>query len=272
MDNGKTCFVICPIGDEGTDIRKWSDLTFNYIIKPVAEKFGYKTIRADHIKEPGMITSQIIDQLLESQLIIADLTNNNPNVFYELAIRHFTQKPYIQMIKSGQKIPFDIHGMRTVFFDIDLEHAEIAKVELSEQIESMVNGGFKAANPITLAQNYSIIQKALQNGKHDFNEEGISKAILEAINEMTYSIAEIKRDVFSLKESKFLTLDNNDERKQKSAEAKMISKFIQNPKILNNLLKDSDQQTATILKQISKSPEDAEALVEYLINSGAIKL
>jgi hypothetical protein len=74
MDNDKTCFVICPIGNDGTEIRTWSDRTFKYIIKPIAEKYGYHVIRADHIKESGTITNQIIENLLNSQLVIADLT------------------------------------------------------------------------------------------------------------------------------------------------------------------------------------------------------
>ena len=49
MVNDKNCFVISPIGKEGSDIRKRSDLIFNYIIKPIVQEFGYEPIRADHI-------------------------------------------------------------------------------------------------------------------------------------------------------------------------------------------------------------------------------
>jgi hypothetical protein len=181
LSNDKTCFVICPIGDEGTEIRRWSDLTFNYIIKPITETFGYTPKRADHIKESGLITSQIIKQLLDSQLIIADLTYNNPNVYYELAIRHFIQKPYIQMIKRGEKVPFDISGMRTIFFDNDLELANKAKTELSEQIKSIENGEFEPSNPITAAQNESYIQKYLQDSKLNYESNDISKAVIASI-------------------------------------------------------------------------------------------
>ncbi len=165
-----------------------------------------------------MITSQIIEQLLESKLVIADLTNNNPNVFYELAIRHITQKPYIQMIKCGQKIPFDINGMRTIFFDIDLEQAENAKVELRTQIESVSEGEFTAANPITLAHNYSIIQKAMQDSEKASKEDGLSKAIIESINEMAHSMDEMKRDISSLKKYNTLSLDEKQDIDQPMSE------------------------------------------------------
>ena len=100
----KNCFVICPIGDKNSPTRDWSDLIFECIIKPVTEKKGYKTFRASDLAEPGIITSQIVQNLIDSDLVIADLTFGNPNVFYELAIRHFTKKPCIHMIKSGDRM------------------------------------------------------------------------------------------------------------------------------------------------------------------------
>lgn len=197
MSDDKICFVICPIGEEGTEIRVWSDLTFEYIIKPVVEQFGYKAVRANDIKQSGMITSQIIEQLIEAPLVIADLTSNNPNVFYELAVRHIVQKPYLQMIKTGQSTPFDVNGMRTIFFDIDLKQADNAKIELSNQIESIESDNFKAVNPITLAHTYRKIQNALEDDSSV--KDDISHLVLESLNEVVYSISEMKGEISSLK-------------------------------------------------------------------------
>ncbi len=109
-----------------------------------------------------MITNQIIDYIINSSLVIADLTDSNPNVFYELAVRHFAKKPCIQMMKSNQQIPFDISGMRIIRFDIDLEHAESAKKVLSEQIKSIENNNFKAINPVIIAINDSTAQEMIR--------------------------------------------------------------------------------------------------------------
>jgi hypothetical protein len=57
------CFVISPIGEEGTEIRRRADQVLKHIITPAAEECGYETIRADKISEPGMITSQVIQHL-----------------------------------------------------------------------------------------------------------------------------------------------------------------------------------------------------------------
>lgn len=198
MTEEKVCFVISPIGDEGSDIRKISDLTYEYIIRPVVEEFGYHLTRADYIKEPGIITSQIIDQIVESPLVIADLSDNNPNVFYELAIRHIIQKPYIQMIRSGQKIPFDITGLRTIPFDIDLKSADSAKKELFDQINSIQNGKFNKNNPITSAIHQSNIQKMLASSE-DINSDDFSKIVLESVSELRSIVLDLKADFHNFK-------------------------------------------------------------------------
>ncbi|MGH9979150.1 MAG: hypothetical protein ACRD8Z_25455, partial [Nitrososphaeraceae archaeon] len=57
----KKCFVISPIGEEGSEVRKRADQVLNYVIRPITEEqYSYETARADDIPRPGMITSQII--------------------------------------------------------------------------------------------------------------------------------------------------------------------------------------------------------------------
>ena len=86
----KTCFVISPIGSDGSDIYKKFKEVLDYIIKPAVEESGYglTVIRADDIKQSGSIIKDILQSLLNAHVVIADLTNQNPNVFYELGVRH----------------------------------------------------------------------------------------------------------------------------------------------------------------------------------------
>jgi hypothetical protein len=115
MSIEKTCFVICPIGDEGSDTRKRSDDMLKYLIRPAADKCGHKAVRADEIEKSGNITKQVIDHIIESNIVIADLAECNPNVFYELGIRHSSGKPVILIAEHGQSIPFDISHERVLF-------------------------------------------------------------------------------------------------------------------------------------------------------------
>ena len=91
----KTCFVISQIGEENSTQRLEADKVLKYVIKPSLEELGYKVVRADESTEAGSISKSVIQSVIESDLVIADLTNHNPNVFYELAIRHAIAKPFI---------------------------------------------------------------------------------------------------------------------------------------------------------------------------------
>jgi hypothetical protein len=77
----KTCFVIAPIGEPESEIRKRSDQILKHVITPAVQQFGYEPLRADQIAEPGLISSQVIQHIMNDPLVIADLTGRNPNVF-----------------------------------------------------------------------------------------------------------------------------------------------------------------------------------------------
>ncbi len=127
----KTCFVISPIGDPGTAIRDRADTFLKYIVRRVLEKpeFDYDVRRADDIHEPGLITRQIIESVYTADLVVADLTGRNANVFYELAIRHAAHKPAIHMITAGEPLPFDIADQRTIPYGVDIPRAEAAQAQ-----------------------------------------------------------------------------------------------------------------------------------------------
>ena len=148
----KICFVIAPIDKPGSDIRKRSDQVLEHIIRPVVESCGYKAVRADEIAEPGIITNQIIRHVVDDPLVIADLTGQNPNVFYELAIRHATRKPLVQIINKVEDIPFDVGSMRTIQVDHqNLDSVEEAKAEIQSQIQYLEANPSSLENPISIA-------------------------------------------------------------------------------------------------------------------------
>jgi hypothetical protein len=73
MTSEKICFVIAPIGAPGSETRKRSDQVLKHIICPAAADRGYTAVRADEIPEPGIITTQVIDQIVSVPLVVADL-------------------------------------------------------------------------------------------------------------------------------------------------------------------------------------------------------
>jgi hypothetical protein len=111
---------------------------------------GYEVIRADQIPKPGIITSQVVQHLIEDPMVIADLAGWNPNVFYELALRHVVKKPIVQLIQLGEVIPFDVAGNRTIQVDYkDLDSVDECKRELEKQIDAVEEDPSLVDSPIS---------------------------------------------------------------------------------------------------------------------------
>lgn len=149
-----TCFYITPIGEDGSEARKHSDLFLGSIIEPAIEPLGLKVVRADAIDTPGLITNQIIEFILRSKLVIADLSFHNPNVFYELALRHVSRLPTIQIVRKGDKIPFDIGNFRTIILDCSdiytlVPKLETYKSEIASQARRVLEDPNVVENPVT---------------------------------------------------------------------------------------------------------------------------
>lgn len=140
----KICFVIMGFGkktDYSTGRTLDLDKTYKNIIQPAVKNAGYECIRADEIQESGLIDKSMYALLIQSDLVIADISTCNPNAMYELGIRHAV-KPYSTIIlkeKDG-KIPFDLDHNRIFMYshlgtDIGVDEA----VRCQESLKSLIN-------------------------------------------------------------------------------------------------------------------------------------
>lgn len=147
----QSCFVVGPIGEAGSDIRDKADWLL-YIIRPVLEEFGYNVTRADEISEPGLITDQVITEVTDADLVVADLSGHNPNAFYELAIRHHGGKPVIHIIERGEPLPFDVSDFRAIYYSFqNPKDIKATQEELRTQIQAIKAPNYRVSNPITRA-------------------------------------------------------------------------------------------------------------------------
>jgi hypothetical protein len=117
MVSTRKCFVISPIGAEGSEVRRHADDVFDFIIKPAVDECGIFALRSDHLHEPGRISEQMFREILGSDCCIVVLTGYNPNVFYELAVAQCVGTPVVILIEKGQSLPFDIQDLRCVNYD-----------------------------------------------------------------------------------------------------------------------------------------------------------
>ena len=129
MANKDKCFIITPIGDDTDPIRRHIEGIIDAALRPALED-KYDLVVAHRICEPGSITKQIITEIYSAKLVVANLTNRNPNVMYELAFRHSLGKPVIMIAEKGTPLPSDIVMERTIFYQNDARGV----IELRESI------------------------------------------------------------------------------------------------------------------------------------------
>lgn len=150
----RVCFYITPIGHPESEQRKHSDLFLGSIVEPAIQQFDLDIVRADKIEKPGIITRHIIEYIIKSKLVIVDLSYHNPNVFYELAIRHMMRRPIVQIIRKADNIPFDINQMRTIIIDTTdiytlVPRIQIYQAEISSQIRRAMEDSDAVETPIS---------------------------------------------------------------------------------------------------------------------------
>jgi len=120
-EQGKKCFIITPIGNDNSEIFRKAKGVIDSVIKPVLQRNGFDDIKpAYEIMDSGMIGNQIINRIMNDDLVVTNLTGNNPNVMYELAVRHASAKPIIHICENGTTLPFDIKDSRTIFYTDDM--------------------------------------------------------------------------------------------------------------------------------------------------------
>lgn len=115
-------FVVMPFGrKQGADGRWYDfDSIYNDLIRPALETAGFESFRADEESVSGDILTDMFQELLLADLVIADLSIDNANVFYELGVRHALRKRGLVHIQSGRSyMPFDIFNVRTIPYHTD---------------------------------------------------------------------------------------------------------------------------------------------------------
>lgn len=154
VEKGRTCFVISPIGQPGSEEREHADAVLHEIIEPAMKQCGITPVRSDEISEPGTITSQMFRRILTDDLCVAVLAGHNPNVYYELAIAHAGRRPAIVLLQRGDTLPFNIHDLRCVEYDLEDEHAMFNRVfatEVVKHVRAIAEAGWTAETPVDLA-------------------------------------------------------------------------------------------------------------------------
>lgn len=193
-ERNRKCFIITPIGDAASETFRMAKGVIESVIKPLLQKNGYDDIKpAYEINQTGMITTQIINRILEDDLVIANLTGNNPNVMYELCLRHVSTKPIIHICQNGTILPFDIKDNRTIFYTNDMLGVKELKEQMEAYIQEIDYTKENLDNPIYNAHRIGKLLKDVPEGIENKVEIELLQSILETLNN-----SQINKDLTSV--------------------------------------------------------------------------
>lgn len=144
----RKCFVLMPFVKQLEEI-------YVEVYKPICDEIGFYCWRVDEILRPGSITKDIIQGIRDSDIIIADLTSNNPNVFYELGVAHTINKRTIMTCQQVEDIPFDVSTYRVIIYQHTLTGVKELAGKLKKAINETLESGDTYSNPVTDALSIS---------------------------------------------------------------------------------------------------------------------
>ena len=136
-----SAFVIMPFTEEMEDV-------YLHIIKPSLEEAGFSVSRADEILNQRSILEDVVTGIAGSDLLVADLTGGNPNVYYELGVAHALEKPTIHLAQSIEEVPFDINHYRIIEYTTYFSGAIKARERLLSYARGFLEGKVSFSNPV----------------------------------------------------------------------------------------------------------------------------
>lgn len=173
----KRCFIVTPIGDDNTTERRATDGVIEAVIKPVLESRGYEAVAAHQMTDTGSINNQIIKAILNWDLVVVNLTGLNPNVMYELAVRHAVKKPVITICQKGEKLPFDIVEQRTIFYQNDMAGV----IELKKNLEGFLDKIIHSQNEFDDNPIYQVLKREVIERKVDESGTPLEKILISKL-------------------------------------------------------------------------------------------
>ncbi|MXV20131.1 hypothetical protein [Deinococcus xianganensis] len=138
----KRAFVIMPFGAK-------FDTVYQKIISPPLQEAGYQVDRADSLSDRSNIIKKIIKGMNRADIIIADLTDNNPNVFYELGICHAMNKKVIMITQNIDVMPFDLKQYVLESYTKDIDDVDKFHKSLQSLLQSISEDNIIFENPVS---------------------------------------------------------------------------------------------------------------------------
>jgi hypothetical protein len=251
------CFVLMPIADVHGYEPGHFGRVYEHLLKPAIIAAGYTPLRADDTVKTDYIVVGIIQKIVESAMVLCDFSARNPNVMYELGIRHAFNKPVVLIRDKKTDKIFDIQGLRYAEYDeslrIDSVNKDISKISSSiietasspeKDLNSIVQlAGIKTAETPegqTISSDTKLILSMFSNIEKRI--EGIEK---KSVNNLVPNFIAFKNGIVTKRGDTFIT-----------------GKYLMNENELLGTLRDVDVQNQVIYVK-----KDKGGVVMYTNNS-----
>lgn len=158
--------------------------------------------RADKAARPGEIITHVIENLVSADIVIADLSGRNPNVFYESGVRHSVNNNTILIADNLDDVPFDLRGLRTIAYKWDAEQMLKLRRSLKNAIIEIMEESDKIDNPVRRYLYNREVEKLINEPsppgydvvKTILNEmSSLRKAFNEQVSEIKNIVSQITR-------------------------------------------------------------------------------
>ncbi len=109
-DRRPNAFIAMPFSEPYNEV-------YRDAIRPIVDEIGYDPFRVDEAAGPGIILNDIWNRITEASVVLAEISEPNPNVYYEIGVAHALKKPTVLLAQRGTKLPFDVGPHRCIFYD-----------------------------------------------------------------------------------------------------------------------------------------------------------
>lgn len=225
------CFVIMPFGNHEIDAANATRLESIYTrwIKPAVESISVpgrqeekiSCHRGDKTFRPGEIISHVIENLISAEIMIADLSGKNPNVFYELGVRHAVRSNCILIADNLNDVPFDLRALRTIIYQYEPDGMLMLQDALKGAIAEILQDLNTIDNPVRRF----IYQRDLETTVRESSspESNLVKTVL---SEMASLRSEFSEQSNEMRQILKLITSSSDERKTNQPESEIsLSSF-----------------------------------------------
>ena len=187
-----SCFVVMPFGRDSAE-QKWFKGWYEVVLSPAIHAAGYVPVLSAGEEQPGAINDEIRAHLAYDPMVLVDLggyeqdDDPNPNVMYELGIRHALGLPLVIMAWEGQRLPFDVSNQRVIMHARDFLDIEANKKKIIAFIQAAAEG--KYYRPMDAVGRMATIAAASES----LGEDSILSALAQEIKELRGSITSVVR-------------------------------------------------------------------------------